>query len=166
MGRTSTNIFWNTQKELHLCWSPMSLQTTKKLDHHYLSPYTIMVRVPSHMYCFELLKSMRIHDVFHVQLLEKYIENKIPGWTQVAPSRRWPRIRSRVHPQSSILLKMPPIPYQEAWLQCRTEQLGTQNRFRKSFRDCWSVQDNTPPIGSRDHSNSSEKLFQTLWKHF
>lgn len=64
----------------------MSLQTTKKLDHHYLSPYTIMVRVPSHAYCFELLKSMRIHDVFHVQLLEKYIENEIPGWTQVAPS--------------------------------------------------------------------------------
>ncbi|EAL17174.1 hypothetical protein CNBN1990 [Cryptococcus deneoformans B-3501A] len=59
---------------------------TKKLDHRYLGPYTIIARVSSHAYRLELPKSMRIHDVFHVQLLEKYIENEIPGRTQVAPS--------------------------------------------------------------------------------
>lgn len=59
---------------------------TKKLDHRYLGPYTIIARVSSHAYRLDLPKSMRIHDVFHVQLLEKYIENEIPGRTQVAPS--------------------------------------------------------------------------------
>lgn len=59
---------------------------TKKLDHCYLSPYTIIMRISSHAYHLDLLKSMRIHDVFHIQLLKKYIENEIPGWTEVAPS--------------------------------------------------------------------------------
>lgn len=59
---------------------------TKKLDHRYLGPYTIIARVSSHAYRLELPKSLHIHDVFHVQLLEKYIENEIPGRTQVAPS--------------------------------------------------------------------------------
>ena len=73
-------------KEGDLVWlradNVKTMRPTKKLDHRLLGPFRILARVSTHAYCLELPGSMKIHPVFHVNLLEPYQPNTIPGWTQ------------------------------------------------------------------------------------
>lgn len=58
----------------------------KKLDLRYLGPFPIIEKVSPLAYRLELPSSMgRIHNVFHVRLLERYDKNTIPGRTQPPP---------------------------------------------------------------------------------
>lgn len=57
----------------------------KKLDHKFLGPYTVTEKISSHAYRLDLPSDVRIHNVFHVQLLEPYVENTIPHRTQPPP---------------------------------------------------------------------------------
>lgn len=58
---------------------------TKKLDHRFLGPFKIIEKLSSHAYRLELPSTMRIHNVFHAQLLEPYLENTIPNRAQEPP---------------------------------------------------------------------------------
>jgi hypothetical protein len=52
---------------------------SKKLDWKRLGPFPIMKRIGVQAYQLCLPSSMKIHDVFHVSLLEPYRPSEIPG---------------------------------------------------------------------------------------
>jgi hypothetical protein len=56
---------------------------SKKLDWKRLGPFTVIERVGTQAYRLELPKTMKIHSVFHVTLLDPYQESSIPGRAQV-----------------------------------------------------------------------------------
>jgi hypothetical protein len=58
---------------------------SKKLDWKRLGPFTIIERIGLQAYRLKLPKSMRIHPVFHVSLLEPYTPSTIPNRTQPPP---------------------------------------------------------------------------------
>lgn len=58
----------------------------KKLDHCYLGPFEISEKISSHAYRLALPTTMKIHNVFHVHLLEPFVvENTIPNRLQSTP---------------------------------------------------------------------------------
>jgi hypothetical protein len=58
---------------------------SKKLDWKRLGPYTILERIGLQAYRLQLPSSVKIHNVFHVSLLEKYTASTIPHRTQPPP---------------------------------------------------------------------------------
>ena len=56
-----------------------STRPSAKLDVRRLGPFPVIGSVGSSAFRLELPPSIRIHPVFHVALLEPYVENPIPG---------------------------------------------------------------------------------------
>jgi Integrase zinc binding domain/Chromo (CHRromatin Organisation MOdifier) domain/Integrase core domain len=54
-----------------------------KLDYKRIGPYSITAKIGTRSYRLDLPKSMKIHPVFHVELLEKYRKDPIPGRTPI-----------------------------------------------------------------------------------
>ena len=54
----------------------------KKLDWKRFGPYPIIERIGTQSYKLQLPPSMKIHPVFHISLLERFIESDIPGRIQ------------------------------------------------------------------------------------
>jgi hypothetical protein len=52
---------------------------SKKLDWKRLGPFTVVKKIGLQAYQLRLPKSMKVHDVFHVSLLEPYHESTIPN---------------------------------------------------------------------------------------
>lgn len=52
---------------------------SRKLDHKRLGPFKILKKVGTRSFHLELPKSLKIHPVFHVSLLEPYRRDTIPG---------------------------------------------------------------------------------------
>jgi len=67
---------------------PKNLKTrrpSKKLDHKRLGPFTVLEKRGLQSYRLDLPKTLNIHPVFHISLLEKHVPDAIPGRTQVPP---------------------------------------------------------------------------------
>ena len=62
-----------------------ALRPSKKLDWKQLGPYPIMEKVSSHAYHLQLPATMRIHNVFHVNLLRPNSEDPLSGQELTAP---------------------------------------------------------------------------------
>ena len=97
-----------------------TLRPTKKLDHRFFGPFTIMEKISSHAYRLDLPKRMAIHNVFHVGLLEPYQENTIPGRAQPPPPPI--EVKGDVEYQVSAILDSkldrrckPPLRYLVEW---------------------------------------------------
>ncbi|KAG0574847.1 hypothetical protein KC19_VG296500 [Ceratodon purpureus] len=58
---------------------------SKKLASKYLDPYTIISKLSDVVYRLKLPPTLKIHDVYHVLLLEKYCSDTIPGRIQHPP---------------------------------------------------------------------------------
>ncbi|CEP16048.1 hypothetical protein [Parasitella parasitica] len=54
---------------------------TAKLDYRRLGPYTIQEKIGSRSYRLELPHTMKIHPVFHMNLLKPFVKDTIPGRT-------------------------------------------------------------------------------------
>ena len=52
---------------------------TKKLASKFLGPFSIIAKLSNLVYRLRLPKTLRIHNVFHVSLLEKYRPDTILG---------------------------------------------------------------------------------------
>ena len=68
--------------------NPSNIRTerpSKKLDWKRLGPFSITKRIGTQAYELSLPKSMKIHPVFHVSLLEPYKASPIPDRTQPPP---------------------------------------------------------------------------------
>ncbi|CEP11259.1 hypothetical protein [Parasitella parasitica] len=52
---------------------------TRKLDHRRLGPFEILEKIGSRSYKLALPHTMKVHPVFHINLLEPFIEDTIPG---------------------------------------------------------------------------------------
>ena len=61
---------------------------SRKLDWKQLGPFTIIECIGTQAYRLELPKSMKIHPVFHVVLLERYKQSDIPGRACVVGCQR------------------------------------------------------------------------------
>lgn len=57
----------------------------KKLDNKKAGPFTISEKISSHAYCLDLPKTMRIHNIFHINLLSTFKEDSDFHWKQVKP---------------------------------------------------------------------------------
>jgi hypothetical protein len=61
-------------------------RSTKKLDHKKLGPFKI-IRLAGKRACeLELPPQVKIHNVFHIELLERYRQSSIPGREQRPPT--------------------------------------------------------------------------------
>ena len=54
----------------------MSLGKYKKLSPRYCGPYTVVKSVGSQAYKLDLPEHLKVHDVFHVNLLKQYIPSE------------------------------------------------------------------------------------------
>ena len=52
---------------------------SKKLSSRFLEPFPIISQISDVIYCLKLPKNLRIHDVFHVSLLERCCPDTIIG---------------------------------------------------------------------------------------
>ena len=67
---------------------PRNIHTTppsRKLDWRKLGPFKITAKIGSNAYKLDLPPSMRIHNTFHISLLEPYENNKFPSQIQQPP---------------------------------------------------------------------------------
>src|ERR1700761_5004681 len=67
---------------------PRNVKTTrpsKKLDAKKMGPFKIIKKVWTSSYKLDLPTSMRIHNTFHISLLELYEDNKFPSQIQTPP---------------------------------------------------------------------------------
>ena len=58
---------------------------SRKLDYKRLGPFTVIQRISPVAFRLELPATAKIHNVFHVSLLEPCVESSIPGRHQVPP---------------------------------------------------------------------------------
>lgn len=58
---------------------------SQKLASKFLGPFSIMEKLSDVVYRVKLPRTLRIHNVFHVSLLERYHEDTIPGRRQKPP---------------------------------------------------------------------------------
>jgi len=54
-------------------------QPCKKLDYKKIRPFKILAKIEASGYKLYLPPSMRIHNTFHISLLELYYDNKLPS---------------------------------------------------------------------------------------
>jgi hypothetical protein len=54
-------------------------QPSRKLDYQRLGPLKIIVQINLVSYCLGLEPAIQIHPIFHVSLLEPYIDLQIPN---------------------------------------------------------------------------------------
>jgi hypothetical protein len=52
---------------------------SRKLTSKFLGPFPIIAKLSDVVYRLKLPRTLRIHDVFHISLLEKYRQDTIPG---------------------------------------------------------------------------------------
>jgi len=67
---------------------PRNIRTTrpcKKLDYKKIGPFKILARIGTSAYNLDLPASMRIHNTFHISLLELYNDNKLPSQRSEPP---------------------------------------------------------------------------------
>ena len=67
---------------------PRNVKTTrpsKKLDYKKIGPFEIIKKVGTSSYKLDLPASMKIHNTFHISLLEPYEDNKFPSQIQTPP---------------------------------------------------------------------------------
>ena len=62
-----------------------TIRPAKKLDNHKGGPFTITEVISSHAYRLDIPKTMRTHDVFHINLLSPYKEDKDFERRQIKP---------------------------------------------------------------------------------
>ena len=58
---------------------------SKKLSPKFLGPFIIIAKISDLVYQLKLPPTLRIHNVFHVCVLERYHEDTIPGRKQISP---------------------------------------------------------------------------------
>jgi hypothetical protein len=65
--------------------SSMKLGSFPKLEVIYCGPFEFLERIGPIAYMVALLASMRVHNVFHVSLLNKYVSdpNHVIDWTVI-----------------------------------------------------------------------------------
>jgi hypothetical protein len=59
--------------------------SSKKLASKFLGPFPITAKISEVVYRLKLPRHLRIHDVFHVSLLQKYNQDTIEGRRQQPP---------------------------------------------------------------------------------
>jgi len=67
---------------------PRNIRTTrrcKKLNYTIIGPFKILARIGTSAYKLDLQASMRIHNTFHISLLELYNDNKLPSQRSEPP---------------------------------------------------------------------------------
>ena len=67
---------------------PRNIKTTrpsKKLDYKKIGPYKILAKIGRSAYKLELPGSMKIHNTFHISLLEPYQDNRFPSQIKNPP---------------------------------------------------------------------------------
>jgi len=67
---------------------PRNIRTTrpcKKLDYKKIGPFKILARIGTSAYKLDLPASMKIHNTFHISLLELHNDNKLPSQRSEPP---------------------------------------------------------------------------------
>ena len=75
----SEDMVWLLPPNMHTKWP------SNKLDWKKIGPFKITAKIGSNPYKLDLPSLMRIHNTFHISLLEPYKENKFPSQIQEPP---------------------------------------------------------------------------------
>jgi len=73
------DMVWLLQKNIR------TTRPCRKLDYKKIGPFNILARIGSSAYKLDLPTSMRIHNTFHISLLELYNNNKLPSQRSEPP---------------------------------------------------------------------------------
>ena len=72
----SGDMVWLVPRNIH------TTRPSRKLDWKKIGPFKITAKIGSNAYKLDLPPSMRIHNTFHISLLEPYEDNKLPSQIQ------------------------------------------------------------------------------------
>jgi hypothetical protein len=75
----SGDMVWLLPRNIH------TTRPSKKLDYKKIGPFRIIDKIGSKAYKLDLPTSMKIHNTFHISLLEPYEDNKFPSQIQTPP---------------------------------------------------------------------------------
>lgn len=84
-GVTKQPLFQIGDKILLRYQNIVTTAPSQKLASKFLRPFPIMEKLSDVVYHVKLPRTLRIHNVFHVSLLERYHEDTIPGRQQDPP---------------------------------------------------------------------------------
>ena len=75
----SGDMVWLLPRNIH------TTRPSKKLDYKKIGPFRIIERIGSKAYKLDLPTSMKIHNTFHISLLEPYEDNKFASQNKIPP---------------------------------------------------------------------------------
>ena len=145
---------------------PRNVKTTrpsKKLDYKKLGPFKIINKVGTSSYKLDLPTSMRIHNTFHLSLIELYKDNKFPSQIQTPP----PPIEIEEEPEYDLeeimdyRLYRNKLQYRAKWTGYSPEHdktwypAGNFNNANRATEQFHSRYPRKPRLGTRNHQQVS-----------
>ena len=129
-----------------------TIAPSKKLSPKFLGPFPIIAKISDLVYRLKLPSTLRIHNVFHVCVLERYQEDTIPGRKRIPP----PPI---ITPEGDTEWEVFRI------VDSQISGRGKRLQYLVSWKGYEADQDSWEPAGNLKNAPNAIKEFHCLHPH-